>query len=883
MNIKRIEQNYLTVKMASSNKMILLDIPDEILLEIFNNLSDHTLTQVVHVCKRLKAIAGTSFANRYSSASADTFYSLKIFGDNCTDERKQYQKVFQHFGGSMKAITVDFNWDVVVRNHWLPLLIQRYCKSMMKVKIANSRGMNLQGFVRTLPNLAELSLERIQFSDLEWTQYSYPKLVNFSVCSCKIVQEALHVFITRNPQLEILSLRSVQQHDNGIIHLICDKLHNLKKLKLMDEDTINLTKTVSLHPMDCLISLTIRVDESSFIPYLTVIQGLKKVEELNVCSWRTHKLRAGDVDLLSSFKTLKTLELQDAYELPADLLKIIISRLTNLVSFSLGDAQNLFQTTDDLLGVVFVCRNLSFLELYMCTVEPILVYDLCTRFVDIMETNECNLKMELSFSEFDTTVFTRHEVCREDYSNENMKRHQMLYWKGYDAIDSQKINFLDLNNEVLTKVFKLLDGNAISSLFQTCKKLQQLVIEHIAENEPFRCYVNPKKFTNENVFIVLQNYIRRIVIDLTDNIHTYDDDDEGTKSKAVLTKFVECVHQHCGNSLTELKVKGDVQIRSILSWPNLKKLELPSIDIEKLQLFHCTQLSHLNIRYFSGDSTNVNWTNGFPNLTSLEFGRYSESVGLFLWYLSDKVCHQIKNLHIEGPFKERGRWLKLTSVIARFGHLVALHIQVNGPDKSKFKILFENYSMAVELMIRGGTFDYLDYERIFADLFRTIQQKYEQVNVTSLKFETYVESVNTLLCGLSERVRDTVEKVHIAGSFKTKEHRMWLPLTNNIARFGHLVTLHLDVGGIEQSNFKFLFESCSMLVELTICVGGHFMIFCETGFCDLIRTIKRNCKQLEYFQLIDKTTEFFDIDLAWIRSMFPKVRFNCIERKINDL
>lgn len=107
-----------------TNELKLLDFPNEILLEIFCNLGDISLLQVIGVCKRFDAIAAASFTKKYSGASAKKFYSL-----------------------------------IVDKNHWLITIIQRYCKSITKVKIRNGKEVDLHSIIGCMSNLSQLFLE----------------------------------------------------------------------------------------------------------------------------------------------------------------------------------------------------------------------------------------------------------------------------------------------------------------------------------------------------------------------------------------------------------------------------------------------------------------------------------------------------------------------------------------------------------------------------------------------------------------------------------------------------------------------------------------------------------------------------------------------------
>lgn len=749
----------------------LLEFPDEILLEIFANFSDHTLMYATRVCKRFKIIAEDSFAKKYNGASVNRFYSVKISGESSKDEQKQYQLFFCRFGDHMKALKIDFKDEIVARNHWLIFFIQRCCKSTTKVNITKGREVDIASIIHCMPNLTHLCLESLKLLNQKWTEYTYPKLVHFSARNVEGDHNKFAVFINHNPQLEHLSLIRFIKQTNDALYTVNGKLNLLKKLELVG-DKASFTKNSTILGLNSLKTLCVRANSNSFVPLLTSIRnGFKMIEELAIYVWDYYEFQVEDINILRSFNTLKTLEVTDGFELPFELLKILIVHLPNLVTFSLGNACNLCETNDDLLNVVSVCQKVSLLDLTINPELPILNYELCTRFANIMEINGSNLKLELS-NELAKIILTQEEGrFIKDSFTARSPTHHVIYWKGYDAASSSSsTNLFELNEEILKKIASFLDGNALHAFYQTCTKAQQLVTEHVT-NTVFHCKVTPRKCTNENVFMVLGEYVSRISINLDHYSFDEDDDEDNPNSAShqLKTKFMKCINQYCGESLVEMEIKESVQIETIAYWPNLRKLKISSyIDIQKLQLFHCPELTHLHIGGLSGSVVNVpvDWDNSFPNLTSLEVGCYDECVERFLCGLSRTICSRMKSL---------------------------------------------------SLMTLGYN------------------------------------------------------------AFENNKRRCWLKLTNIIARFRRLVTLHLyKIKGIEESNFKFLFENCAMLAELSI----FYEISCvnKTSYLEMCRTIKLNCKQMEVIQLVVKVSTFFSSSpLQIIYAMFPKVKFRLID------
>lgn len=71
-----------------TNQINLLDLPDELLLQIFCNLNDTTLLNATRVCKRLKSI---SFKKKYNDISDDKYFVLKVFCERLAEEQKLYE------------------------------------------------------------------------------------------------------------------------------------------------------------------------------------------------------------------------------------------------------------------------------------------------------------------------------------------------------------------------------------------------------------------------------------------------------------------------------------------------------------------------------------------------------------------------------------------------------------------------------------------------------------------------------------------------------------------------------------------------------------------------------------------------------------------------
>lgn len=729
-----------------TDEINLLNFPDEILLEIFHNLGDNSLLQAIGVCRKFKYLTEMSFRKRYNGTSKENFFSLKIAGKSFAEEYEQYQPLFLHFGHNVKAINIDFRDNVVVINHWLISLIQCYCNSITKLRISHGKGVDLVRFIRLMPNLAQLSLENVQFLNHEWTAYTYPQLVHFSGRNSEGDQDAFTTFVRLNPQLENISLIRFIRRTNNILCTMNGTLKNLKNLELIG-DNVSFAKTERFSPMDNLRIFTVRVDEQSFRPLLATIRGgLKNIEKLTIYIWSHFDLTIDDIKMLCSFNTLKELELQNGFRLSIELIKTLIAHLPNLSIFSLSDGRDLYRAVDDILNVVYVCRRLSQLEIDVKD-APALNYDFCKRFADLMEINDCNLKLMLTFDEGDKMIFTRDEAhqCLHDMLFDEVMQHRSLYWKGYDAAcSSSNRNLLDLSDNILNKIVSYLDGDALAALFQTCHQGRKLTIAYLNE-ATFRsavCPLKPRsKLTSGSVLTILGQYIRRIDIDLDVDYYiiVYDDDqdenDEATETHQLKIRFIKSVNRWCGNVLTEMKITGTIPIKAVLHWPSLKRLHLGCVPVEILQFFNCPELTHLIISPEAGTIIGSgNYMDPFPNLTSLTFEHYNDSVEALLCNLNRRFYTQMKDLYIQGTFKTNPyrQWLKLTNIIIRFSRLATLHLHIGGIEQSNFKFLFENCPMLVESTISASKLrSSVDIETLLK-IVRTIKRSCSNIKIIRL-------------------------------------------------------------------------------------------------------------------------------------------------------
>lgn len=704
-----------TIEEMETNEFNLMDFPNEVLLHIFCNLDDTSLLRAVSVCKRFKSIAEKTFTKKYNGTSEGKYYKFKVLPKNFVEQRKQYLSLVSNFGECMSAIALKFDGygKIVANNHWLIRLIQRYCVSITKLKITGGSIIDISSIVCNMPRLTDLFLYSFQLDNHTWTKYTYPDLIQFSA---KLVRgmnlQDFFIFITHNPQLQHLYLYESLPID--VLHAVDDQLNKLKTLELScEKDTF--TNYSTTFKMDSLEAVTLRYD-SSLIPILSSLRkGCNNIEHL--CIYRYHGLDIADIEVICSFDALKTLKIYDVYEFPLKLFKKLIHGLPSLTSVSISDAGDICKSHDDLLSVVEMCHRLSTLTLmpFHFSKVPKLNYDFYERFANIIERNGSNLKLYLESEDFeDKTIVSKEEIQFIFASNSDVLSHNILFWKGYDAVHSSSI--LDLNEKILMKIIDSLDGNDLYAFYQTCKHMQKLVKKYLSEHvlwstlDPFR---HPEVLVGENVYHGLGQHIHRLKLNLKSScIDDTDLDEVAAYKKKVLT-YLKTVNKHCGKYLIALNVdinEEDIEEEIHLSWTNLRELSFGNpINNQTLRMFDCPHLTQLEIQHYEETLVNVPFifSDSFRNIVSLKFRCYNEHVEKFMIGLSQMICDQLKDLSLDCsafdlPWfqkKQKDRWIMLINIITRCQHLQTLHVLAPGIQYENFKFLFENTSKLMELSI----------------------------------------------------------------------------------------------------------------------------------------------------------------------------------------
>lgn len=227
-----------------TNEINLLDLPGEILSEIFKHLNDPDLLKATQVCKTFKTYAREAFTLKYNGQTDDDHYKIKIYTDDTKEEPKPYWPIFNTFGDRMIALNLVFFHTRIRSSHWLFRVIAQKCCFVKKLIISknrfkyddfNSHDSLSSEFFLALPRLSCLTLKYLSFERPKWSHVTLPKLISFRVESVKRFYRVDFIeFIKMNPQLQELSLVSVRGIEIDVFDdSLSGALKNIKSLEVI--------------------------------------------------------------------------------------------------------------------------------------------------------------------------------------------------------------------------------------------------------------------------------------------------------------------------------------------------------------------------------------------------------------------------------------------------------------------------------------------------------------------------------------------------------------------------------------------------------------------------------------------------------------------------
>lgn len=141
-------------------------------------------------------------------------------------------------------------------------------------------------------------------------------------------------------------------------------------------------------------------------------------------------------------------------------------------------------------------------------------------------------------------------------------------------------------------------------------------------------------------------------------------------------------------------------------------------------------------------------------------------------------------------------------------------------------------------------------------------------SLTAIRLNHFNNGIEAVLKCISDEVcyqlkEFTVEPVNVK----------ILKIINIAVRFRNLTTLSLMENGIGNLNTKYLYQSCTKLVKLSLNTDDYIDI---DEWRKILRHIKENCKQLEIIQLIQTDRDFYQDLMITIVNLLPNIKLNMV-------
>ncbi|XP_055298410.1 uncharacterized protein LOC129566472 [Sitodiplosis mosellana] len=147
-------------------------------------------------------------------------------------------------------------------------------------------------------------------------------------------------------------------------------------------------------------------------------------------------------------------------------------------------------------------------------------------------------------------------------------------------------------------------------------------------------------------------------------------------------------------------------------------------------------------------------------------------------------------------------------------------------------------------------------------------------HLTTIKLVAASKVIRKILHLLDDRICDQIQEFSVDPQQHIPEDNPYKLFSNVAMRFRNLTTLNFCVPDIEETNTKYLFESCTKIVKLTM--GCSYYDINNNNWRRTIKNIKENCKHLEVIQMISNYFQFDNELLSEIAEAFPKAQFNIV-------
>lgn len=577
-------------------------LPNEIWLNIMIHLSDMSLLDMTRSCWRFQRIAKYAFSKKYNGENIAAHFKLTIFCESNFEEYMRYRPFFLAFGENMIAIEIRFfDESLVARNHWLVKMITSHCTSLQRISLQGGVQLDLTEIVDSIPiaSLTHLKLNGVRFTDQSWANIHYPKLVSFST-RYALDRNILGTFLLRNQQITHLDF-AYCHFDVGILRLISDRLNELISLCIQDFTSI-LGDRFDLISLPSLESFKLCIDPDTTVDIMVAVsEGCPKLNKLlveenshNHISW-TDKY----IQCYTKMRNIQNLTICSR-SLSTQRLKRLVGSLPKLTSLYLKHFFDESDHYESIPEIIAFCTKLTKLRFDVCGHMPDLRHDFIPKIAEISQNNP-NLNVRLDRN---IQLIFKHGLVRSIDG--------IIYWNGYDPkFNKSAVNLMNLEENCLEKIIGFLDLNSRCRLYESCKKMQELISKFISNNIFYASLT-----MNVRIFEILGMHIRALNVEINIVSLVVNEVDEEILDGIEAWRRI---NQHCPN-VTELVITSlfyisqDVYRIPFLSWPKLEKLKFSTpypVSCSVLRTIDCPQLKYLEIH-------------NYPNLNELDEESTSE-------------------------------------------------------------------------------------------------------------------------------------------------------------------------------------------------------------------------------------------------------------------
>lgn len=690
-----MNNNNRTVK--KSDKFELLDFSDEILLKIFDNFNDIDLLNASQVCRRFNSITKEIFAKKYNGDSKHKFYDIKVCSEDTEGDQKLYRTFLETFGNEIKAI--NFESHKAPNQHNLLKLIAVHCRSTKQVIInGNGYDLNLLQMIQPMSELTNLTLTNIRCTNFYWTGIHFPRLTTFAMDSiCNIDVQALKQFLYINQQLENLRILDCQRFPLKVIQPLRDKMKRLKYFEYNARDNIFGNKCQNIN-MEQLESLKITVDASSFRTVLEAIErGSKQIRSLDISmnddDDHLDGVRQQIDKVIPKFEKLTMLRLK-SFDLTADVTRVLIQLLPHLVTLKLDGVRLDEFHPRHILFIFRKCKNMKELVLESDS-NKMETKSLDTKFhrqfVDIVQSHGCDAKFELIQTETNM-VITAQKIT---------KNGEIIYPTSQEPLKSQStVQFLDLSDEILERIYSCLDEESERALYETCTRTKNAMREQIMK----QVFTVKDANSAKDIFSRFGEHIHKLAIDIN------------TKNRAQTAAAWSFIGTTFSVKVTELSLVN-INVSAVdelkIRFPNVNTLKIMSVLASRKHIFppmECPELAQ--IEFHEGDITYTTKTSDFgvclDNLTTIKLCHYSKNITNILHSLDTRVCDQIQMFSAENLSGNDGIPRSLIHIAMRFRNLTTLNLCISSVESGNTKYLFSSCTKLVKLTLGYSEFYEID-------------------------------------------------------------------------------------------------------------------------------------------------------------------------------